>query len=153
AERHVYTFTGNPGQQLYFDALSGSAALYSPSGQTLFGSVSFDTGLITLTESGTYRLVVDGDATGSYSFNLLDLADQPVINAGTEYTGSLDPDSSVAIFRFNATANQRIFLDSLTSSTENYWYLYGGPTGQLLNYNWGGSDFKAVAPSSGTYTL
>ncbi len=66
-EQDVYTFTGSAGQRLFLDVLDGGVYahniyLTSPSGVSyLERYLTYgDEGPFTLTESGTYRLVIDG---------------------------------------------------------------------------------------------
>jgi hypothetical protein len=79
-EQDEYTFTGTVGQGLYLDSLGSlsnlTTQLISPSGTTVFNiPATNDRNPFFLTETGTYRILVDasGAVTGNYSFRLLDL--------------------------------------------------------------------------------
>ncbi|MFM6006401.1 MAG: hypothetical protein ACKPA7_22020, partial [Sphaerospermopsis kisseleviana] len=98
-EQDTYTFEGTTGQQLFYDALGGDYLrfrFFDPTGRELFnvdsrGDRGSD-GSLTLTMSGTYKVLIDGEreATGSYGFRLLDKADATVINLDTDITGTFD---------------------------------------------------------------
>ena len=75
-ETDTYSFTGSVGQELYFDGISGNnqiqVRLVAPGGVVINNqSVTNDWGALTLTEPGTYQLIISGvgATTGSYSFN------------------------------------------------------------------------------------
>jgi hypothetical protein len=155
-----YTFTGNAGQQLYFDGLPSTFGLYvtltSPSGVAVGINgipVGSDSSLFTLPESGTYTLTVvgSGATTGAYSFRLLDAGIQPVLNLNTTVTGTLNPGSSTDIYRYTGTAGQRLYFNWLSGSGGS-WSLYG-PTSQYISSNSFGSDFQVTLPTDGAYTL
>ena len=158
-----YTFTGTAGQRLYYDSrmtnyLSVYAVLYSPSGASLnIGIAYYDKGPFTLTQSGTYTLVFDGqgNTTGTVSFNLLDLSAATPITLGTTVSGSLSDQTETRLFKFSGTAGQRVNLQSSTSSsTLAYWTLLGtadqilGPQPYIS-----GNIGIITLPASGTYVV
>ena len=152
-----FTFTGEIGQKLYFDALGADfnvdVQLFSPSGVSVFNIFSDDDREpFTLTEAGTYRLVVDGgfNDTGDYSFRLLDTADVPTLTLDTVISGSLNPGKESDIYKFEGTAEQVLYFDNLGTFNQR-WQLYG-PGGQLVNSGFG-RDFEATLPTDGTYFL
>ncbi|HXG09846.1 MAG TPA: cohesin domain-containing protein [Gemmataceae bacterium] len=159
-EIDIYTFTGTPGQRLFFDglatAVNGTATLIAPSGLTVFTTAAAsDSDPVTLTESGTYRLVIDGtgDSTGGYSFRLLDVAVQPTATLDTTLNGTLDPGVEADLYRIGGTAGQRLFFDNLTTvSGSGTWQLFG-PANQFVASNSLGFDFEATLPTDGTYVL
>src|SRR5262249_52018090 len=80
-EEDNYTFAGTAGQRLYFDIQQGGGTssglgfrLLRPDGSVLFPTTFIDIDTFTLTESGTYTVVVGDagqpDAVGSYRFKL-----------------------------------------------------------------------------------
>jgi hypothetical protein len=167
-ERDQYTFAGAVGQRLYFDGLGDSGAsneayaqVFDPEGTAVLSSwLDNDGGPVTLTKAGTYTIRVfeyyaNGTAT-SYSFRLADVAQPPTValTEGTVYTGSLDPGRSTQLFRFDATAGERFYFDSLMTGFEGdgYWYLFG-PDNNYLTANYGSNDHSAVLPATGTYVL
>ncbi|QEH35011.1 Calx-beta domain protein [Aquisphaera giovannonii] len=165
-EQDAYTFAGSVGQRLVFDGRSGAgiyASLYGPTGAQLFSrQVTDDNAPVTLTQSGTYRLVLDGSgaATGAYQFRLVDAAQAPTAayTPGTDRSGTLDPTTETDLYRFTAAAGQRVYFDSLSASASggSYWAIYG-PNDQALASNYiygsGSGDGEFVAPAAGTYIL
>jgi hypothetical protein len=158
-----YTFTGTAGQRLYYDALINNntstiyAQLISPSGQTVFynGDADNDRTAFTLTESGTYRLILDGNGnnTGDYSFKLIDASTAPSITLGTTVTDTLTPGLETDIYRINGTAGQKLFFDFGANATNASWILYG-PGNQSVNSNYFSSGyFETTLTSDGTYLL
>ncbi len=157
-----FAFTGAVGQRLYFDGLDTNSnigvQLFSPSGKTtdLYANTNYDAGLFTLTEAGTYRLVVDGGFgdIGNYNFRLLDVADAATLTLGTEITGSLGKESDLYSFDFSrsvGTADRRLFFDNL-DSFNGRWLLYG-PGDRSIRDERGGRDFQVTLPVDGTYIL
>ena len=146
---------------MYYDGLinntNSTIYLISPSGQTVFsqGNVGSDRSLITLTESGTYKLIVNGyqDNTGNYSFRLIDANTAPTITLGTTVTDT--PGLATNIYQINGTAGQRLFFDPSTNLSGASLTLYG-PGNQFIansNYYYYYSDFEATLTSDGTYLL
>src|SRR6266567_638397 len=91
-----FTFAGTAGQRLYYDALDYdfdaiNVQLISPSGGIVFlnGNSDSDVGPFTLTETGTYTLLLKGSAetTGDYSFRMLDVAAQPFVSLDATNSG------------------------------------------------------------------
>ncbi len=163
-EQDVYTFTGTVGQRLFYDATANngtnfSATLTSPSG-TVVGSTinaNFDGSLVTLTETGTYQLLIQGpvgsaNSTGNYSFKLIDASAAPTISLDTVTNGSLTPGVESDFFRFTATAGQRLVFDAISSVfTANFRIFDPGNT-QIVGSNIG-FDTEFTAPEAGTYLL
>ncbi len=161
-ETDEYTFTGAVGQRLYYDGLINNttstiyAELISPSGQTVFynGDADSDRNLFTLTEAGTYKLILDGytDNTGNYSFNLIDASAATAITLGTTVTETLTPGLQADIYRINGTAGQQLYFNSLAETSNATWYLYG-PGNQYVAGTNLSSDFETTLTSTGTYLL
>ena len=147
------------GQGLYFDGLDTNSnidvQLFSPSGSSIFDTnTSRDVAPFTLTEAGTYRLVVDGGFgdIGDYNFRLLDVASAATLTLGTEITGSLDPGKESDLYSFDfsrsvGTADGRLLFDGLDSFNGS-WLLYG-PGDRLI----GNSRDEVTLPVDGTYIL
>ena len=165
-EQDTYTFTGTAGQQLFFDALGGdynlNVYIYDPSGRNIFGSSNRndagpDSGL-TLSTSGLYRVVVDGndESVGNYSFRFLDRANATEIALDTDITGTFDNGGlgSVA-YRFTLSDTKYLFADG--QGGNGGWILYGPNgryiTSQNMSYNnefWlGAGDYFLVAQGYG----
>ena len=162
-EQDIYTFTGTAGQRLYYDNLKTDtsdtlrAYLVSPSGTSIFNSeADNDRDLFTLTETGTYQLVIDSyynyytNDTGTYNFNLLT---PPTTNLAfdTVTTANLAAQET-ELYKFTGTAGQRLYFDSQTTGISGYWRLYD-PNNQYFSYYNLSSDFQATLPSNGTYVL
>ncbi|MGC9506255.1 MAG: putative Ig domain-containing protein, partial [Baaleninema sp.] len=161
-DRHMYEFTGGIGQSLFFDGLSAdtslTARLLGSGGHTIL-SISPDEDWsqpLTLTESGPYRLEIDGENTalGDYSFRLSDLSAVPSLPLGESVSGTLS-DSEVELYQIEGTAGQVLDFDWLWADNGVSWNLYG-PGNQGLASRYGNStssDFEATLPLDGRYTL
>ncbi|WP_094583979.1 Calx-beta domain-containing protein [Synechococcus sp. BO 8801] len=162
-EQDIYTFAGTAGQRLLFDATVNNArvlfaTLRSPSGALVINSADtdFDSGLVTLTETGTYQLLVEGlvgnpNSTGSYDFQLIDAAAAPVLTLDTETAGTLTPGAKSEFYRFTAAAGQRFAFDAITGSGPNFRVFDAGNTqifSGTINF-----DYEFTTPEAGTYLL
>ena len=160
-EEDIYTFSGTAGQSLYYDGISGDSAidtrLISPSGEQVFSfftNTSSDRQPVTLLETGTYQLIVDGsgNTTGDYNFQLLDLANATELTFDTTISGSLEPGQETVLYKFNGTANQKLFLDDKGSQSGGSYILYG-PGNQFVTSASFTSDREITLPGNGTYIL
>jgi len=158
-----YTFAGTPGQRVYYDALDqdGDALqvyLLDPIGNNvnINQNAESDAGPFTLDRLGTYTLVLRGygDAAGSFSFRLIDLAAAPAqtLTLGPAVNGVLTPGTEVDWYRFTATMGQRIFFDGADTNTAGSWFLFNAAN-QGLAGNALSADFEYTVPQSGTYFL
>ncbi|MBE9078257.1 cadherin domain-containing protein [Romeria aff. gracilis LEGE 07310] len=161
-EQDIYTFTGSIGQRLFLDVLTYSGSyysqrlyLYSPSGVTYLNRYLTygDEGPFTLTEAGTYRLVIDasGEDTGSYSFNLLDVGQATPISLDVSQSGQLSPGQETHLYTFTGNTGQILFFDSMMNSSGS-WTLYDSGN-QRVDGTSLRSDFEVNLSQSGTYTL
>src|SRR6266446_1628080 len=161
-----FTFTGMAGQRLYYDALDYdfdaiNVQLISPSGAIPFvnGNSDTDVGPFTLTESGTYTLLLkgSGDTTGDYSFRLIDVSQAPAqsLTFDTTVNGTNVPVTSASVYRFTGTNGQRLFFDfAATNIGVAYVSLYGPQNQQLYAYGYYlYTDFEQTLPADGTYVL
>ncbi len=162
-EDEIYTFEGTAGQRLYYDGISGNfqidTRLISPSTeQVLFNRNTADNlQPFTLLETGTYQLIVDGsgDITGDYSFKLLDLANATDLTFDTTISGSLEPGQETQLYKFEGTANQKLFLENKGSQTGGFFKLYS-PENQLLTstiFTLSRGIREINLPENGTYIL
>jgi len=159
-EEDIYTFSGTPGQRLYFDGLddnnsSINAQLLTPSGNSLFnGSTNNNSDPLTLIETGIYQLIINpsSETTGDYSFRLLDIGAETELELDTTITATLDPGLATDIYQFVGTTEQRLYFDSLASVSGASWRLYG-PNNQFINSDSLGFDFEVQLPGDGLYTL
>ncbi|MBK9139925.1 MAG: hypothetical protein IPM17_14350 [Verrucomicrobia bacterium] len=176
-----YTFSGTADQRIYLDWLTSSISgeldweLLQPNGQRLvWGWIPYDSGTVTLPENGTYTLRVfpANFSTGTYSFKLWGwtvpapqsfainygdtVSDGQINGTAAPGAGNIEQAGSVDEYTFSGTADQRIYLDWLTSSIsgELDWELLQ-PNGQRLV--WGGwipyDSGTVTLPENGTYTL
>lgn len=162
-EQDAYSFEGAAGQRLYFDALSRgflsiTVRLISPSEAPVWEvNRATSAGPFTLTESGTYRLAVDGalDTTGDYSFRVHDLATARPLPLGGTLAADLSPPTGADVYRLEAPqAGQRLRLSALTSTSTQAEWLLVGPADQLLVSRNIRSDLgDVVLPSPGRYAL
>ncbi|HUL50941.1 MAG TPA: hypothetical protein VLU94_00005 [Candidatus Nitrosotalea sp.] len=159
-----YTFSGTAGQRLYFDTLNADTTiriyttLYSPSRNVAFSGYSYqDMGPLTLTETGTYLLELDGyiDSTGPYSFNLLDLALAPVATPGVGIVDSLSSGAETRWYRLNGTTGQRLNFRSVSaSSAQAQWKLIGPANQPLTSAPYINQDIGIVTlPADGVYAI
>lgn len=161
-QQKLYTFSGQPGQKIFLDALSGSSLryqLYTPSGVLVYDkAIGDDSGVTTLTEAGTYQLVVEGSGTaiGNYSFAVTDLSGLAPLPFGTPVTGTINSTQQIQFYRIEGQNGQILNFDASASRWDNgSWVLYGS-TGEILKrfyYSSDNPDFRITLPSSGDYTL
>jgi RHS repeat-associated protein len=172
-EQDVYTFNINiPGERLYFDPTVGNsnitARIVSPSGVNVWsGNTSADGVPIVLVETGSYRLILDGnnDTTGSYNFRLASLGNitnqsslgnTTSLTLGTAVSGSLAVNET-RLYSFNGTNGQRLQFDSRMTALNADWVLYA-PGALIDGTSVVGSaplsnDFEVTLPTNGTYIL
>ena len=159
----VFTFEGSSGQQLYYDALQNdpdniNVQLIGPSGNSIFSQSSeSDRQLFTLTESGDYYLLLQGNqdsGLSDFSFQILDVANATDVSLDTTVNGvTLSPGREADLYRFTGSAGQELFFDSLSASGSGNWQLFG-PGGQSLSSNFSlSSDFGVTLPADGEYIL
>ncbi len=107
--------------------------------------------------AGDYTLDVTGstDATGGYAFLLRTLASAEALALNTTINGTLDPANATRLYRFTASAGDRIRFQALSQSgmPNAYWRLRD-PQGDLV---WGsyfnGSAHSNLLARTGAYTL
>jgi RHS repeat-associated protein len=176
-DRHEFTFQGTAGQKVFVDALSSSdpriaAQLLPPSiGSTfeeedgVFFAVigedddeddesRLDLAPRTLRETGTYRISVLGGAANSFSFRALDVTSAPLLPLGATVNQTFNPGLRAEVFRFQATAGQRLLLDSLSVSQPNAgtWYVVG-PDDEVLAETTLDQDLTITFPVAGFYEI
>jgi RHS repeat-associated protein len=162
-ENDEFSFSGVAGQKIYYDSLNYTGAadkwnfkIVTPSGrQVLSTNFAWDSwGLITLDETGNYRVVVDAvnDQTGNYGFRLTDPSLVPVIQFDQVISDRLSPGNQDRLYRFTAAKDQRLFLDALSRSSATVdWYVIN-PQDQYIHYT-DFSDIEMVMPQDGEYIL
>ena len=157
----VYSFLGAAGQRMFFDnqTVSGTAVnftLYKPDGSQVFSEPAFDDAIATLTESGTYYLLVEGTSTTStnFGFRLTDTAYVP-LTFGTTTSETVTNAAQSDVFTFTGTAGERTYFEELSDSNGYYgadWILFG-PNSQQITSGAIGTALAPTLPSTGTYTL
>ncbi len=78
-------------------------------------NLRFDDAIATLTESGTYYLLVGGTSTSStsYGFRLTDTAYVP-LSFGTTINGTVTNAAQSDVFTFTGTAGERTYFQELS---------------------------------------
>ena len=156
-----FSFSGIKGQRIYFDPLLADAGgtwyfdVIGPDGDPVVDSDLTSNQIITLEETGNYRIVVDAgeDYTGSYGFSTIDLGMIPVAAFDKVIEGSLSPGSEDDIYRFTGNEGQKLFFDKLSSSGGSLnWILYG-PDNTVVDNSDDFSDLELYLPSDGEYML
>ena len=156
-----FSFSGVVGQRIYFDPLqfSGSAGdwdfdVYSPSGEKILDGDLRNNHILSLSESGSYRIVVDaqGDHTGTYGFSVIDLGLVPIAPLDTVIEGSLGPGSEDDIYRFTGNAGQKLFFDKISNSNNLGWVLYDA-NNQVVAIDHSFRDMEIHLPADGEYML
>ncbi len=138
----LYTFTLAADTLAAFDDLITDSnllwSLVGPAGQIVSNlnfpySDSFN-GSPYLLPAGDYQLTVSasGDATGAYSFRLLDLGDAVPLPPGVQVDGTLDPANETQAYRFTAAAGDKFYFDSLSSNTQNASWQLVDPHGEQV---------------------
>ena len=163
-ERHVYTFTGTAGQRLFYDALTNdppvgsiSATLYNPVGVQegpLAGArFSLDRGPFTLSLSGTYTLILDGNgsAVGPIAFQLLDVAAQPSLPINTSVTNTMNV-FPVQVYKYSGAAGQMLYFRGNPNNQSGYWQLFDENNNSLQSAGLTG-DLEVTLPITGSYML
>ncbi len=172
-QRALYNFSLTEAKQLLFDGLAPSNAnpdlywtLTGPRGveissRRFYGSESYELGgtnpLLDLI-GGDYVLSFDlgGDATGDFSFRLLDIGVAPVIASETVVSGQLNPVNETDVYRFDVVAGKRYYVDrQLLNSSSDWqtWRLFDSYGRQLLGPQ-NLDDIDIFTPTqSGRYTL
>ena len=170
-----FVFTVSAPGRYVFDALTPNSSsfrwtLISPRGTevsnrffTASDSVNFGgTPVIDLPLAGTYQLRINtvSSVTGAYAFRLLDLAGASTVTPGTVVSSTLSPATETEVYKFDATAGQRLFFDvqalSPNNSSQVYWRLldpFGrqvfGPNNFFVNNDPG----VVTLDTAGSYTV
>ncbi|MBF2067245.1 MAG: putative Ig domain-containing protein [Calothrix sp. C42_A2020_038] len=161
-KQDIYTFDGTAGTRLFFDGLIGSsnitAKLFNPSGfEVVTWSTNTDSNqVLSLLETGAYRLVINGNnnATGNYSFRLVDLETVSTLAFNTPVTGRLDPGAEVDFYQFYAPVGQKFNFDlTATQWTNANWVLYGPSGAAIATPSSTTPDFEITPEKAGTYVL
>jgi len=166
----VYTFQGNAGDEVIFDAMVGSTGQFWRTLEAPDGTVIFDTFYVdqqvSLAQTGPYTLTLRGfniaTSTGTYSFRLLlvpapqaftialgDTVSDGVPDPGA---GNLEAPGARDIYRFDAIAGQEMIFDALAGNTGQFWRTLEAPDGTVV-FDGFYVDQQVSLPQTGTYTL
>lgn len=158
----VYEFNLTDAAQWVFAAQSARAdilwSLTGPQGTQIQGQ-GFDQSGATLLDlvAGSYRLAVTGvgNATGDFSFRMMDLAASAVLPFGTALAGELTPTAPVQTFRFLAAAGDNLEFDSLALSGGNANWRLIDPYGRDVagDNSLGQDSAPFTLATGGTHTL
>ncbi|MEW6160062.1 MAG: PA14 domain-containing protein [Verrucomicrobiota bacterium] len=159
-ENHEYAFSGSAGQMVYFDALDAdfdpiTASIMAPNGTTLYGNnADYDIGPIILPETGTFKVVIDGngDAVGNFKFRLLDIAQQPEVAFDELITGTLEPGNQATLFKVDGRTGLSLLFDGPSSNSRGSWTFFA-PTTQYLGGTTLGSDMEITPQIDGHHIL
>ena len=169
-QQDFYTFSLGQRSRLYLDSLVNSAINWTLTGP---GGVIVDPRSLSSTDAnavsanpvldlvaGNYTLKFDatGDATGNYSFRMLDLATAstliPQPAGSAPVTGTLDPGSQTRIYGLDVNAGDRFFFDRQSQGPGTvYWRLIDPYGGQLFWSNFTTDVGNLTLTSGGRYTL
>jgi RHS repeat-associated protein len=172
---NLYQFTASAGDQYTFTSHGGTKSqfwrLIGPSGNVVTSALfSSALGPVTLAESGTYNLAVEGaiDDTGTtnYSLTAQFLGNKPPappagtpLTLGATVNGNIATSGHQDFYNFTLTGSALVYFDSLTNSGSIDWSL-SGPTGavvsnrQLASSDAAGTRASPVLPlPSGVYVL
>lgn len=161
-ELHIYRFDAHAGQSIFFDGLGADLEgidvnMYGPDGRSIGGSMSFsrDSSRPILVETtGRYRLEIGGesDVIGNYSFQLMDLNQQPLLPISTMVEGTIDPASQTHFYQYQAVPGQRLFFDAISGGSAVLWNLIE-PDGSSLGGPTMSRDFSVIPEVEGRHWL
>ena len=169
-ETDQFKFTLARDTKLYFDSLSAdpsiSWSLSGPRGTEVSSRSFVYSDSATLSGNpvldllaGEYTLTVDGslDATGPYSFRLLDVeGDATAITPGTVVAGTLNPGNETDAYQFTALAGDQFYFDaqSYSGTYNDYWRLLDPYGGVVFGPSSFPDDVDVLTLNfNGTYTL
>jgi hypothetical protein len=165
----VYHFSANAGDTYYFARQAGSGSdfwrLLDPYGNQLFGvALTTDGGRLTLSATGTYTLLAEGnigDTTATpYTVNVTQVADTTQsLTSGSTVSGNLVAPSQQDRYTFTLAAASQLYFDSLTNNGNFRWSLSGPNGTSVSNRTFTASDDSGISGTpalvlpAGTYTL
>jgi hypothetical protein len=163
SEADIFTFTGDQGQELFFDKLSNynqlSWALFDTSNRAIWSSTWEDVEF-KLPYTGEYLLAVRGQnglgTVGNYELNIVT---PDVITTGLELnqviSGQIVEKGEKRVYTFDGSAGQQLFYDALGGDYFSYTLL--DPSGKAMFSADSRSDRSSnegfVLTTDGTYRL
>lgn len=159
-----YFFTQLEDRRVYFDYLSGDGSLTweirRPNGALVAGDdFSANPQELQFIEliPGDYIMTIDaeGNDTGDYSFQLIDIDSAPNFDPGTPLSGTLTPATATNAYRFEASAGEEYFPEVVNSpnGARAIWRILD-PDGRVVAFeelNRPSQRLELV--QTGTYTL
>jgi large repetitive protein len=169
-ETDTYTFTIEEPARVVFDSLTNAGqfnwSLAGPTGSLVASrafnqsdSLELSGNPVLALAPGTYTLTVDanGDTTGAYGFNLLDIEKGTGLAPGDTVQETAAPANQTRIYTFEATAGDRFFLDVTSRSGGDYYWRLLDPFGRQVfgptAMNAPSQDQSLSLGFTGTYTL
>jgi RHS repeat-associated protein len=147
-----WAFSGLAGQQIRFDRVAASNAqivfdLTGPGGWVGFQGLAGDSGLLTLSQSGTYYITARSTGTqdqGGYAFEVQQTA-QTNLLLGTPYAGQLVAGGQAQLFLITVPAGMpmRITLDDSSTGNHNELYAKAGEPPTRGDYDYRFADMAA----------
>ena len=162
-----YGFTLTQNTQIVFDSMTNNSnmnwSLSGPNGAVV-GNKSFTNSDSAYTSAspllnlavGDYTLTVDAnsDQTGAYSFRLIDVLKAQEIAPGTDVVGTLDLANQTNVHKFNATAGEHYYFNSLNLTGGNtYWRLIDPNGNNVFGPAYFANDADITTAVDGSYTL
>lgn len=154
----VFRLALSAGQDVLFDALDastpGSWGLQNSRTETIASNGAASDFNAHINETGEYFLVIN--AVDKFSFRVLDPAQQstPIAIGGPVTAGSITPDNGAMVFRFNAVAGQRLYIDDQAGSTNvNETVFAAGTQTNLQSFGNGVDGAPVTIPVTGVYYL
>ena len=155
-----FTFTANIGDRVIVDSRRNSPELryhlLSPTGSFVIvnGDSRFDSATLSLSETGTYQMLVfqSGDRVGEYDLRVVNVSSPTDLPLNSVVNGSLLPGRGLTAYRFLAAANQRFFFDSQGTPNSGRWTIVDAANLTLSNVGLG-QDFIFTPAVDGLYTL
>ena len=165
----LYEFNGTAGQQLVFDSLSTSGSaisnwqLHGPDNAIIAQAGITSDFAASLPADGTYTLVLGGNSSSPFDLTFkvskqvveevtIDLSDTII---GDTISGTLTEAGEQDIYKFSATAGQRLLFDGLGSTTFKANARLVSPTGvEVLRNTTSNFDSRPfILTESGEYSL
>ena len=156
-----YTFTIPSATQVLFDTLTNNPSLRwvltGPTG-TLNNNQTFGSDGLFIYDAapGAYTVTVDAagsEAVGEFFFRVLDLAAARTISPLATVEGTNSPAAGANIYRFQASAGDRLFIDALSASGYLHAWSGGSPSQWRLVSPYGDDLFNAGFSDRGPFTL
>lgn len=166
----MYRFNVSSGARFFFDSLAVNNLpnaywrLVDPNNAVVFfGGVNANQGPLSLTNSGTYSLVIAGyvgdPGSGTNVFNVVPLTDGlQAVTLGSVVSGAIASAGQRQQYTFSLGAPARLYFDALTNAPNLRWSL-DGPLGNVVNSRaFTASDSQTIGNPvlkliSGAYTL